>query len=116
MMRAAAVWVGAICLVAVCLTAGASAGEQSGKKKSTAEPETTPWIQATKKTDDGGTKQPDIVMTGHKPIQHSRVKAGTPILGFDFDQLSDNARMLLYFVLIGVFAGLMWLAYTLVAV
>lgn len=69
-----------------------------------------------KKDESGGTKQPDVVMTGHKPIQYQRIKPGNPILGFDFDQLSDNTRLFVYIGLIAVFAAIIWLAYTLVAV
>ena len=70
---------------------------------------------APKAAGDAG-KPPEIVMTGHKPLQYSKVKPGNPILGFDLDQLSDTARLIIYIALIAVFAGLMWLAYTLVSV
>jgi predicted component of type VI protein secretion system len=69
-----------------------------------------------KKPEGDAGKQPEIVMAGHKPLQYSRVKPGTPILGFDLDQMSDTARLIVYIALIAVFAGLMWLAYTLVSV
>lgn len=69
-----------------------------------------------KKPEGDPSKQPEIVLSGHKPLQYSRVKPGAPILGFDLDQMSDSARLIVYIALIAVFAGLMWLAYTLVAV
>ncbi|MHC4547733.1 MAG: FHA domain-containing protein [Planctomycetota bacterium] len=63
-----------------------------------------------------GVDRPDeIVMRGHQPLQYSRIKPGRPLLGFDLDQLSDTGRFVIYIGLVIVFAGLMYLAYTLVA-
>ncbi|MHC4937710.1 MAG: FHA domain-containing protein [Planctomycetota bacterium] len=58
----------------------------------------------------GGT--PEIVMTGHKPLQFSKTKGG---LGFDFDQMSDTGRIIAWAVVIIIFLGLLWLSYSLVA-
>jgi len=63
----------------------------------------------------GGATARDVVMRGHKPLQYSRVKPGKPIIGFDLDQMSDMGRVIVYIGLVAVFAGLMYLAYTLVA-
>ena len=63
----------------------------------------------------GGATAKDVVMRGHKPLQFSRVKPGKPILGFDFDQMSDVGRLIVYIGLVAVFAGLMYVAYTVAA-
>jgi len=57
----------------------------------------------------------DIVLKGHQPIQVRRIKPGSPLLGVDLDQLSDTGRVIIYLALVAVFAGLMYLAYVLVA-
>jgi pSer/pThr/pTyr-binding forkhead associated (FHA) protein len=54
-----------------------------------------------------------IDMRGHQPIQYSRVKAGSPLLGIDLEQMSDTARVVLRLVLVAVFAGLVYLGYVL---
>ncbi|NJN14319.1 MAG: FHA domain-containing protein [Planctomycetes bacterium] len=56
-----------------------------------------------------------IVLKSHQPMQFSKVKGGNPILGFDLDQLSDGARIAAYFLLIGVFALLIYVGYMVVA-
>lgn len=56
-----------------------------------------------------------IVLTGHQPLQYHRIKRGNPVLGFDFDQLSDTARLVLYVGLVVVFGLLIYLGYALVA-
>jgi len=61
------------------------------------------------------TKPADVQMRGHKPIQVKKIKPGNPLLGIDLDQLSDVGRVVVYLVLLLVFAGLMYLAYSLVA-
>ena len=53
----------------------------------------------------------DIVMKSHKPIQYSRIKHGQPLVGFDLDQLSEGGRMIVYVLLIGVFALLIYVGY-----
>jgi predicted component of type VI protein secretion system len=60
----------------------------------------------------GSGKPADIVMRGHQPIQASRIQPG---MGIDLDQLSDTGRIIVYVGLCAVFAGLMYLAYYLVA-
>jgi pSer/pThr/pTyr-binding forkhead associated (FHA) protein len=62
----------------------------------------------------GGGKPADVVLRGHQPIQVHRIKPGAPLLGFDLDQLSDNARILVYTGILAVSAGLMYLCYWLV--
>jgi pSer/pThr/pTyr-binding forkhead associated (FHA) protein len=59
-------------------------------------------------------KPSDVVFRSHQPIQAHRIKAGSPLLGIDLDQLSDAGRILAYTGLVVVFAGLMYLAYILV--
>ncbi len=63
----------------------------------------------------GGGGAPDVVMTGHQPLQYGRKKRGSPKAGLDFDQISDGARLFIYIALVLVFAGLMYFAYTFVA-
>jgi len=62
----------------------------------------------------GGGKPGDIVLKGHQPIQVHRIKPGSPLLGIDLDQLSDTGRIVVYIGLVALFAGLMYLAYSLV--
>jgi len=57
---------------------------------------------------------PDIVLRGHKPIQYQRIKPGQPLIGFDLDQLSEGGRLIVYIVLLAIFAGLMYLGYAIV--
>lgn len=57
----------------------------------------------------------DVVLRSHQPIQVRRIKPGSPLLGLDLDQLSDTGRVIVYVALVAVFAGLMYLAYVLVA-
>jgi pSer/pThr/pTyr-binding forkhead associated (FHA) protein len=59
-------------------------------------------------------KPADIVLKSHQPIQVHRIKAGSPLLGIDLDQLSDTGRVLVYVGLVALFGGLMYLAYMLV--
>lgn len=54
-----------------------------------------------------------IDMRGHKPIQYSRVKPGTPLLGIDLEQMSGTGRLVVTLLLIAVFAGLVYLGYVL---
>ncbi|MHC4222708.1 MAG: FHA domain-containing protein [Planctomycetota bacterium] len=63
----------------------------------------------------GGGKPPDIVLKSHQPIQYSRIKPGNPILGFDFDQLSEGGRIIIWSILLIVFAVLIYLSYTFIA-
>lgn len=63
----------------------------------------------------GGTGTPEIVMAGHKPLQFNRVKAGRPLLGFDLEQLSQTARLVITISMVVLFAGLIYLSYMLVA-
>lgn len=60
-------------------------------------------------------KPADIVLRSHQPLQFRRVKAGRTLLGFDLDQVSDSGRLVIYLVLIAVFAVLIYLSYVLVA-
>jgi predicted component of type VI protein secretion system len=57
----------------------------------------------------------DIVLRGHQPIQVHKIKAGSPLLGIDLDQMSDVGRIVIYAGLVIVFGALMYLAYMLVA-
>lgn len=59
-------------------------------------------------------KPADIVLKSHQPIQVHRIKAGSPLLGIDLDQLSDTGRVVVYIGLVALFAGLMYVAYMLV--
>ena len=61
----------------------------------------------------GGADQ--IVMRGHQPLQYGRIKPGKPLLGFDLDQLSETGRLVIYVVLVILFACLMYAAYALVS-
>ncbi len=62
------------------------------------------------------TPDPDkIVLTGHQPLQFRKIKKGNPVLGFDMDQLSDTARLVVYLGLIVVFGVLIYVSYSLVA-
>jgi hypothetical protein len=63
----------------------------------------------------GAGKPADIVLKGHQPIQVHRIKPGSPLLGIDLDQLSDTGRVIVFIGIAVLFAGLMYLAYTLVA-
>jgi pSer/pThr/pTyr-binding forkhead associated (FHA) protein len=63
----------------------------------------------------GGGKPGDIVLKGHQPIQVHRIKPGSPLLGIDLDQLSDTGRVVVFAVVAALMAGLMYLAYMLVA-
>jgi hypothetical protein len=63
----------------------------------------------------GGGKPGDIVLKSHQPIQVHRIKPGSPLLGIDLDQLSDTGRVLVFAAIAAIFAGLMYLAYMLVA-
>ena len=60
----------------------------------------------------GGRGTPEIVMTGHKPLQFSKTRGG---LGFDFNQMSDTGRLIAWAVVVVIFLGLLWLSYSLVA-
>jgi pSer/pThr/pTyr-binding forkhead associated (FHA) protein len=60
-------------------------------------------------------KTPEIVLKSYQPIQYSRVKPGNPILGFDFDQLSETGRILIWIGLIVVFGALIYLGYSVIA-
>jgi predicted component of type VI protein secretion system len=62
-----------------------------------------------------GAKPADVVLKSHQPIQVRRIKPGSPLLGIDLDQLSDTGRVVVYLALVAFFAGLMYLAYVLVA-
>ena len=59
-------------------------------------------------------KPADVILKSHQPIQVHRIQAGSPLLGIDLDQLSDTGRVLVYVGLIGLFGGLMYVAYMLV--
>ncbi len=61
---------------------------------------------------DGAT--PEVILKSHQPLQFRKVQAGRTLLGFDLDQVSDGARLLIYFVLILVFAVLIYFSYSLV--
>jgi len=50
----------------------------------------------------------DVVMRGHKPIQVNRVKPGRSLVGFDLEQISSEARMLITILAIVFFALLVW--------
>jgi pSer/pThr/pTyr-binding forkhead associated (FHA) protein len=63
----------------------------------------------------GGGKPPEIVLKSHQPIQYSRIKPGNPILGFDFEQLSEVGRIIVWSILLIVFGVLIYLGYTLFA-
>ncbi len=78
-------------------------------------------FDAAKKTDGkpamaaaAGGKSPDVVLKSHQPIQVHRIKAGAPLLGIDLDQLSDLGKVIVYVGIMAAFAGLMYLAYTMV--
>lgn len=60
-------------------------------------------------------KPADIVLKGHQPIQVHRIKPGSPLLGIDLDQLSDAGRVIVFIGIAVLCAGLMYLAYMLVA-
>ena len=60
----------------------------------------------------GGAGTPEIVMAGHKPLQFNRVKAGKPMLGIDLDQISPTARFVVTLLLVVLFAGLIWVSYS----
>jgi pSer/pThr/pTyr-binding forkhead associated (FHA) protein len=61
-----------------------------------------------------GGKASDIVLKSHQPIQVHRIKAGSPLLGIDLDQLSEMGRVVVYVGLVAAFGGLMYLVYMLV--
>ena len=63
----------------------------------------------------GGAGTPEIVMASHKPLQFNRVKAGRPLLGFDLEQISPTARLVITLGLVLLFAGLIYASYMLVA-
>ncbi|MEE8107125.1 MAG: FHA domain-containing protein [Planctomycetota bacterium] len=50
----------------------------------------------------------DLVMKNHQPIQINRVKAGRSLVGFDLEQISSEARMLITLLAIAFFALLVW--------
>jgi pSer/pThr/pTyr-binding forkhead associated (FHA) protein len=57
-----------------------------------------------------------IQLTGHQPLQYSRVRSsGSSGIGFDLEQLSPVGRMMAYLFLVGIFAGLIYLGYVLVS-
>ena len=57
-----------------------------------------------------------IQLTGHQPLQYSRIRSGGPSgVGFDLEQLSPVGRLLAYLFLIAIFAGLIYLGYVLVS-
>ena len=58
---------------------------------------------------------PEIVMSGHKPLQFNRVKAGRPMLGFDMDQLSGTGKLIAWIGIVLVVAVLGWLSFMLVS-
>jgi predicted component of type VI protein secretion system len=60
----------------------------------------------------GGAGTPEIVMSGHKPLQFNRKKGGgTP--GLDFDQMSDTGRLVAWIIVGIVFVVLLWLSFKL---
>jgi pSer/pThr/pTyr-binding forkhead associated (FHA) protein len=63
----------------------------------------------------GGAGTPEIVMGSHKPLQFNRVKAGRPLLGFDLEQMSPTARLVISISLVLLFAGLIYASYMLAA-
>ena len=63
----------------------------------------------------GASKPGDVVMKSHEPLQYSRVKPGRSLIGFDLDQVSDAGRTLIYLTAIALFAGLIYISYTLMA-
>ncbi|MEM8883500.1 MAG: FHA domain-containing protein [Planctomycetota bacterium] len=63
----------------------------------------------------GGGGTPEIVMSGHKPLQFNRVKPGKPMVGFDLEQLSPTARFVVWLVIGVIFVGLLYGTYTLVS-
>jgi len=56
-----------------------------------------------------------VVLKGYQPIQYSRIKRGNPGLGFDLDQLSEGARLLIYLALLVVFTAIMYVGYLVLA-
>ena len=63
----------------------------------------------------GGAGTPEIVMGAHKPLQFNRVKAGRPLLGFDLEQMSPTARLVISISLVLLFGGLIYASYKLAA-
>lgn len=61
-----------------------------------------------------GGAQPEIVMSGHKPLQFNRVQAGRPLIGFDMDQLSPTGKLVIWIGIIAVVSVLAYLSYALV--
>ena len=61
----------------------------------------------------GGAGTPHIVMSGHKPLQYSRVKAGRTLGGFDFNQMSATGRLIAWIAVILVFVVLLYVSFTL---
>jgi len=59
----------------------------------------------------GGVK---IELSGYQPLQFSKVKRGNALLNLDFDQLSSTGRAILWFVLLAIFAGLIYLGFVLI--
>lgn len=63
----------------------------------------------------GGAKgAPELELRSFKPLQYSRIAPGRPLLGFDLDQMSDTARLIVWLVAIGFFALILYLVYNLV--
>jgi len=60
-----------------------------------------------------GSGTPEIVMSGHKPLQFSRVKAGRPKISFDMDQLSPTGKLIAWIVIAAIVGALGWLTFTL---
>jgi pSer/pThr/pTyr-binding forkhead associated (FHA) protein len=57
----------------------------------------------------------DVVMKSHQPIQVNRVKPGRSLVGFDLEQVSAEARMLITILAILFFGLLVWGSMKLVA-
>lgn len=57
----------------------------------------------------------DVVMRGHQPLQFRKVKPGKSLVGFDLEQVSDGARLVIYVLCVAIFAGLVWLCIELVS-
>ncbi|MHC4953810.1 MAG: FHA domain-containing protein [Planctomycetota bacterium] len=58
---------------------------------------------------------PEIVLSGHKPLQYSRVQPGRPLLGFDMDQLSPLGKLIVWVGIALVVAVLAFMSYKLVS-
>jgi len=58
---------------------------------------------------------PEIIMSGHKPLQYSRVQPGRPLLGFDMDQLSPTGKLVIWALIIAVVSALAYVSFALVS-